>query len=93
MESHRGAYYVRLMVVDRPGIFAGVATILRDHQISMESVLQRGRSPDERVPVVMTVHETDEASMNRAIAQIARIDGVVEPPCAIRIESFEPASG
>lgn len=93
MESHRGAYYVRLMVVDRPGIFAGVATILRDHQISMESVLQRGRSPDERVPVVMTVHETDEASMNRAIIQIARIEGVVEPPRAIRIESFEAASG
>lgn len=93
MESHVGAYYVRLMVVDRPGIFAGVATILRDHQISMESVLQRGRSPDERVPVVMTVHETNEAAMNRAIAEIAKIDGVVEPPRAIRIESFETASG
>jgi len=89
MERHRGAYFIRLMVVDRPGIFAAVAATLRDHQISMESVLQRGRAPGEVVPVVMTVHETEEAAMIKAIDTIAHHDGIVERPRLIRIESFE----
>ncbi len=86
MAQHSGAYYVRLMVVDRPGVFADIATILRDHAVSMESVLQRGRAPGEPVPLVMTVHETLEANMNTAFTEIAALDAVVGKPCLIRIE-------
>jgi len=75
-------------VVDRPGVFADVAAVLRDNDVSMEAVLQRGRAPGEPVPVVMTIHETEEAQMSRALAQIEALDPVVEPPRMIRIESF-----
>ncbi|NQV46176.1 MAG: homoserine dehydrogenase [Rhodospirillaceae bacterium] len=88
MDRHYGAYYIRLMVIDRPGIFADVAAILRDHEVSMESVLQYGRSPDEVVPVVMTIHETEEARTVRVIEAIAKVDGIVEPPVMIRIENL-----
>jgi homoserine dehydrogenase len=56
MEAHVGAYYLRLMVVDRPGVIADVSAVLRDAGISLESMLQRGRSPGEAVPVVLTTH-------------------------------------
>jgi homoserine dehydrogenase len=88
MERHRGAYYIRLMVVDRPGVFADVATALRDNRVSMEAVIQRRRAPGETVPVVMTMHETEEAGMARALAQIESMNTVVEPPRMIRIESL-----
>jgi homoserine dehydrogenase len=88
MARHRGAYYVRLMVVDRPGVFADVAAALRDHSVSMESVIQRVRDPGEPVPVVMTLHETEEARMLRALKKIAMAEAVVEPPRMIRIESL-----
>ena len=88
MDRHTGAYYVRLMVVDRPGVFADIAGALRDAKVSMESVLQRGRAPGEPVPVVMTVHETEEARMVRALKRIAALKAVVEPPRMIRIESL-----
>ena len=88
LAERKGPCYVRLMVVDRPGIFAAVAASLRDHEISMESVLQRGRAPGEVVPVVMTLHEAEEAALQRALAEIARHDGIVEPPRMIRIETF-----
>ncbi len=88
LAKRRGPCYVRLMVVDRPGIFADVAASLRDHEISMESVLQRGRAPGEVVPVVMTLHDAEEAAMQKALAAIAKHDGIVEPPRMIRIESF-----
>ena len=45
MSAHVGAYYLRLMVVDRPGVIADVTAVLRDLGISLESMLQRGRSP------------------------------------------------
>ena len=86
MDQHFGAYYVRLMVLDRPGVIADASAALRDHRVSMESMLQRGRDPGEPVPVVITTHETREAEMIRALDQISALDTVVETPCMIRIE-------
>ena len=88
MDRHTGAYYLRLMVVDRPGVIADVTGVLRDHAISLESMLQRGRSPGEAVPVVLTTHETSEASVRAALARIAALDAVVEKPALIRIEAL-----
>lgn len=88
MNNHQGAYYVRFNVVDRPGVFAELAAALSDHDVSMESVLQRSRNPDKRVPVVMTTHNTDEADMRRAIEKIAANDWVLEPPVMIRVEAL-----
>jgi homoserine dehydrogenase len=88
IDRHRGAYYVRLMVVDKPGVIADVAAALRDEQVSMEAMIQRARAPGEPVPVVMTTHETLEASMGRALARIAALGSVVEPPRMIRIEAL-----
>ncbi len=86
MERHVGAYYLRLMVVDRPGVIAGVTGVLRDCAISLESMLQRGRAPGEAVPVVLVTHDTEEAAMRAALARIAALDAVLEKPALIRIE-------
>ena len=88
MDHHVGAYYIRLMVVDRPGVIAGIAACLRDEQVSVEAMLQRGRNPGELVPVVLTTHEADEAAVVRTLAAIDRLDAVLEPPRMIRIEAF-----
>jgi homoserine dehydrogenase len=88
IERRFGAYYLRLMVVDRPGVIADVAAALRDQGVSLESVLQRLRAPGDNVPVVLTTHETEEARMTAAVAQIAALEAVVEPPRLIRIEQF-----
>jgi homoserine dehydrogenase len=88
MERHEGSYYLRLMVVDRPGVIADIAAALRDEDISVEAMLQRGRAPGESVPVVITTHETREANMTRALQRIIQIKAVLEPPRMIRIEAL-----
>jgi homoserine dehydrogenase len=88
MERHRGAYYLRLMVLDRPGVIADVTGILRDQAISLESMLQRGRAPGEAVPVVLTTHDCEEAAMRAALTRIAALDAVLEKPALIRIEAL-----
>jgi len=86
MSSHVGAYYLRLMVVDRPGVIADVTAILRDMGVSLESMLQRGRSPGEAVPVVLVTHETKESAMRAALDRIGALPTVMEEPTLIRIE-------
>ena len=86
LDSRTGPYYVRLTVLDRPGVIADVSAALRDEQVSVEALLQRGRSEEGSVPVVLTLHETVEANIQRALDRIAKLDSVVEPPCMIRIE-------
>jgi len=88
MDSHVGCYYLRLMVVDRPGVIADVAAALRDQDISLEAMIQRGRDPGEAVPVVLTTHETREAQMRRALARIGELESCLEPPQVIRIETL-----
>lgn len=88
MDHHKGAYYVRLMVVDRSGIFADIATALRDNEVSMESILQQRRAPGEAVAVILTLHETQEVRMLRVIESISGVDGVLEEPVMIRIENL-----
>ena len=63
---------------------------LRDQQISVESMLQRGRAAGEgqAVPVVITTHETQEAAMVKALSRIAQFDAMQEPPRMIRIEAL-----
>ncbi len=87
MSAHVGPYYMRLMVVDRPGVIADVTAVLRDLGISLESMLQRGRSPGEAVPVVLVTHETAESAMREAVTRIAALGSVMEEPVLIRIEA------
>jgi homoserine dehydrogenase len=87
MSDHVGPYYLRLMVVDRPGVIADVTAVLRDLGVSLESMLQRGRSPGEAVPVVLVTHETRESDMRSALDRIGALPTVMEDPTLIRIEA------
>ena len=86
MSAHRGCYYIRLMVLDQPGVLADVAAVLRDQDVSIEALIQRARNPNQPVPIVLTSHETVEARMTAALAAIGAFASVLEPPHMIRIE-------
>ena len=88
IDSRKGAYYVRLMVLDTPGVIADVSAALRDENVSVESLLQRGRSKRGPVPVVLKLHETKELALRRALEKIRGLSTVVEAPRMIRIETF-----
>ncbi|MEQ9325823.1 MAG: homoserine dehydrogenase [Rhodospirillales bacterium] len=88
MAEHICSYYVRLSVVDRAGVVAEISAILRDLDVSISNLMQRARDPGEPVPLVLTTHETREASMMEALARISALDVCVMAPCMIRIESL-----
>ena len=86
MDAYVGAYFLRLMVLDRPGVIADVTGALRDSGVSLESMLQHGRAPGEAVPIVLVTHDTRESQMREAVLRIERLDSVLERPSVIRIE-------
>ncbi len=85
------SYYCRFTVQDTPGVLAEIAQIFSQHTISIATVIQQGRSEEERgaVPLIMTTHEAVEADMQRAIDGIGDLVTVRETPQVLRIESFK----
>ncbi|MBI4609326.1 MAG: homoserine dehydrogenase [Candidatus Rokubacteria bacterium] len=89
MEEIRCAYYLRVMALDRPGVLSQVAGILGRHDISIASVIQKGRAAAEAVPVVMMTHEARERDMRQALAAIDRLPVVAGRTMMIRVEGGE----
>ncbi len=87
MEDIRCCYYLHVMALDRPGVLAQVAGILGRHDISLVSVLQKGRAQGEAVPVVMMTHEARERDMRVALAAIDKLPVVAGRTTMIRVES------
>jgi homoserine dehydrogenase len=85
-DRHSGRYYIRLEVIDQPGVMADITEILRDQDLSLASFIQRGRAPGEQVSVVILTHTTDEGRMAQSLGLIEGLDSVIEPPRMIRIK-------
>ena len=86
-EARMSAYYLRFQVLDVPGVMAEISRHLANERVSIESMIQRGRSPGEPVAIVMITHETSHAAVLRALKAIAASDKVFEEPCMIPMES------
>lgn len=86
MDRVRTRYYLRVMAVDKPGVLSKVSGILGHHEISIASVIQKGRHTRDSVPVVMMTHEAVEGAMRKALAEIDAIDVVREKTVCLRVE-------
>lgn len=86
LAQREGEYYVRFEVRDRPGVVADIARILGREQVSIASMIQRGRAQGGTVPLIMTFHKSKESAVTAALAEIERLDCVLDKPCMIRIE-------
>ncbi len=86
VDDIKSRYYIRLKALDQPGVLSGVTRILGDKQISIETVIQHGRSAGQEVPVILTTHQAREGDMRRAINEIEKLEMIGARPDVIRIE-------
>lgn len=84
--TSKARYYLRLQVMDKPGVVAAVAAILGEAGISMEAMIQRGKPTVYNVPVVITTHEAQKEAIQGAVSLIAKLPTTVEKPCLMEIE-------
>jgi homoserine dehydrogenase len=88
------AYYLRIPALDRPGVFARVATILSEHDISIESAMQRAEAIHAEtqqawVPIVIVTRRVPERVMNAALAAVQALSEVVGDITRIRVEDLD----
>lgn len=84
-KAHQGGFYLRLTVLDKPGVLAAVSAIFLEDQISIASLIQKTREPEKPVEIVLTTHDTTEASITKATTRIRKLEQVIEDPRFIRI--------
>ncbi len=77
------ATYLRLVVRDQPGILGRVCAILGRHRINIDSVLQEPDCVKRRLPFVMTLEQTQQKHVTRALKEIARLPFLAERPLLI----------
>jgi homoserine dehydrogenase len=86
IEDVTGLYYLRFMVLDRPGVLSQLSGLLGKHDISISSVLQRGRKVGQTVPVVMMTHTAIERNVQAALREINALPFVSGPTTLVRVE-------
>ena len=75
-----GKHYVRLIVEDRIGVLAEIATAMRDAGVSIESFIQRGTDDDDGVVIAIVTHAGPARAIHAALAALAASDHVVGTP-------------
>ncbi len=89
MDEVVSRYYVRLDVVDRPGVLAKIAAIFAAAKIGISSVIQPEGHEGESVPLILMLHDAPNSAMRKALATIAKLPPVKSKPVMIRVETLE----
>ena len=89
MEDITSWYYLRFMALDHPGVLSTIAGVLGKHNISISSVIQKGRKAGGPVPVVMMTHRALERDVRQALAEIDAMPIVLDKTMLIRVEGGE----
>ncbi|MDA8109794.1 MAG: homoserine dehydrogenase, partial [Betaproteobacteria bacterium] len=89
IEAVETAYYLRMRVLDRPGVLADITRILADRSISIDAMVQKEPGAGEkRVDIVLLTHVAREKDVNQAIRRIERLRTVPGKVTRIRLEEL-----
>jgi homoserine dehydrogenase len=89
MDDVRSMYYFRFSALDMPGVLSKISGILGKHNISIVSVIQKGRHEGKAVPLVVLTHMAREKDVVMAIKEINRLNIVAGKAAVIRVEGKE----
>jgi homoserine dehydrogenase len=80
-------WYVRLQVIDRPGVLAQIAAAFGEADVSIKSVWQEGA--DDEATLLIVTHRAPESRQQDALRRVRSLDCVNAVAAAIRVESDE----
>ncbi|MEN2994579.1 MAG: homoserine dehydrogenase [Thermodesulfovibrio sp.] len=89
IEEIESMYYFRFAALDRPGVLSKISGVFGEHNISIASVIQKGRSKGGAVPLVILTHKAKEKDVIEAVEKIDRLPVVAAKSVFIRVEGQE----
>jgi homoserine dehydrogenase len=81
-------YFVRLNVVDRPGVLAQVSAIFGHARIGISSVIQPEGHESGSVPLILMLHDAPNGAVTTALKKIGKLPVVKSAPVVIRVEDL-----
>ena len=87
IEETTTSYYVRLLVDDKPGVLASIATAFGNSKVSLKSVVQTSGSSDNHTEIVVITHEVKYKYILEAVAALKELPVVDEIRSMIRVEA------
>ncbi len=89
MEEIETAYYLRMCVINQPGVMASIATIFGNSNISIDTILQKGSGqPNDNVTIIMLTQNTREGNIVTALKQVENLGTVIGKVSRVRIEQL-----
>ncbi len=88
IENISSRYYLRFNMLDEAGVIANISSILKDLNISIESLSQHGDGQGKEVPIVLITHDTHHKNMVKAVELIKELKTCTKSPCLMRIEEL-----
>jgi homoserine dehydrogenase len=89
IEAVETSCYLRMRVLDKPGVLADITRVLADCKISIDAMVQKEPGEGEsRVDIVMLTHQALEQNVNQAMAKIERLPTVVGKIVRLRLEAL-----
>ncbi len=89
MEDIESMYYFRFSALDKPGVLSAISGILGNYNISIASVIQKGRRIGGSVPLVVLAHRARERDVLHAVREIDNLPVVSDRTLFIRVEGKE----
>ena len=89
MEEIESMYYFRFTALDRPGVLSKISGVFGEHNISIASLIQKGRSKAGAVPLVILTHKAKEKDVLEALEKIDKLPVVAAKSVFIRVEGEE----
>ena len=81
-------YFVRLNVVDKPGVLAQISAIFGQARIGISSVIQPEGHEEASVPLILMLHDAPNGAVTSALKKIAKLAAVKSAPVMIRVEDL-----
>ena len=83
MEDTASPFYLLMQVTDRPGVFARIAAVFGEEDVSIASIMQKSRG--ETADIVMVTHTARERQMRRVLSRLEELDVVRTVRNVIRV--------
>ena len=82
-------YYIRMEVIDKPGVLGSIASIFGRNRVSLASVVQKQKNGNNTAPLIFITHETERKNLNLALEEIKKFEFVTKLGSIIMVENFK----
>jgi len=85
MKDISSQYFLRMKVLDKPGVLADISTVFGDQKVSIMSVIQTDLDDETKANLIVVTHDVRESAIQNAVEQLNKLDSVDKVCSLIRV--------